>query len=179
MCGPQKWPPRNRGHAGPTAKHVAVPCPGAGTTEGSGTAGFSPAPVPPASPAVARSVGSQPCSRLSQHALHTAAAATPCSAHRRGLEDSGVSIPPPALEDKSPKERAREDREVRGRQRGGLARPQPLCLHPSSGAGTRQAASRTKEHPHRLKPCEHLWWFQSDLHHMQDHHEPCSLSKGI
>lgn len=64
-----------------------------------------------------------------QHVLHTTATATMCCARQSGLEDSGVSIPPPALEEKSPKER---DGEVWGRQRGGLAHPQPpgACMPP-------------------------------------------------
>lgn len=135
-----------------------MPCPGTRTTEGSGTAGFSPALVPPARP---------PHHSHSHHVL--------CPPEQLGGQ-WGLNSPTCSggKEPQGPGQRGSGQAE-----RTFGTSTASWCLHATSGAGTRQATSRRKEHPHCLKSCEHLWWFPGDLPHQQDHQEPSSNSKGI
>ena len=59
---------------------------------------------------------------------------------------------------RAPKRGARQDGEVWGREREGLACPQAPCASiPPLGQTPDRPRSRQEEHPHHLKPWDHLW----------------------
>lgn len=126
-----------KGDTDPTAKHLALPCPGNTTTR----AGLGPAPD-----CKAWSCGSHLC----QQDFHATALDTKHSAHLRGQEESGgLHSTSAALEDKEPQ------REGPGRaERFGVGRGEvwPVCRFSALGQTPARPRSRRVFNPHHLKP---------------------------